>query len=171
MISKREMIFLGGVMAAAIFMLYDRIAPSFKQNKDITTKSITETKAFIQEQENRLLASKLKGHEVLMLEVLQQENPGNPFGRAWIGVIADQKRINRLSSIEPVLSYNGYMKAGNRIVAIVNDEAYETGNKIDHVPLTISQITPTRIDVENLMTESKSRLSVKILPLEMGDEE
>jgi len=49
------------------------------------------------------------------------------------GFIDDQKRIGSLSSIAPVLFYIGYIRYGDRLVALINDEEYEVGDSIEGV--------------------------------------
>lgn len=169
--SKREILLLSGIVIAAVILVHERLAPSMQKNKIEARQRIEKTKRFIADQEQRIQSSRLQWHETLMLNVLLKEIPPNPFARQWIGIVSDQKRINSLSTIEPVLSYNGYIRAGERYIALVNEEDYEIGNKIEHVPLVIRSISPEKIDVENPNTVSQSRLSIKILPLESENED
>ena len=169
--SKREIILLGGVMVAVVAFLYQRLVPAMQEDQIHADEHVAETKAFIAEQQVRLVKSKLKPHETLMLSVLLEEIPPNPFARKWIGMISDQRRINDLSTVEPVLSYDGYIRTDDRYIALINDEDYEVGNKIEHVPLYIRHISSDKIDVENPNTVSESRLSIKIIPLKEKEEE
>jgi hypothetical protein len=169
MMAKREILLLSGVALAAGVLLYDRLAPSLQKNKDLAEKSILDAQAFVEEQKQTLLQVELKPHEQLMIRMLLEDSPPNPFARQWSRTISDQKNINRLSSVEPVLSYEGYIRCGERIIALVNGEEYEVGDKIAHVPLSIRKITPEQIDVENPKTISQSRLSIQILPLDADE--
>lgn len=169
--SKREMILLGGVALSVVVLLYNRMVPEMKANQDNAIHRVEMAKKFVDEQNKLIKQSELRPYERQMLDMLFAEEPANPFARRWVGMVSDQKRINKLSTIEPVLSYNGYLRVGDRYVALVNDGDYEVGNKIDHVPLYIRMISSDRIDVENPNTAAESRLSVKLIPLEEDDGE
>jgi hypothetical protein len=168
--SKREIIFLAVVALAVVVFLADQLMPSSRASDEQAQQRIAQTESFVDEQNQLLQEAGLEPHETIMLDMLIKELPVNPFARQWVDIIAEQKRMGSLSSIAPVLSYNGYIRCGDRFVALINEEEYEVGNKINDLPLIIRSISPEKIDVENPNTISQSQLSIKILSLETDDE-
>jgi len=168
--SKREIVIVACVALAGVLFLIDRVMPAAKDGSDQVRQQVAEVKTFVNAQQQLLVTVGLQPHERRILDRLLEELPANPFARQWVGVIDDQKRIGSLSSIVPVLSYIGYIRYRDRLVALINDEEYEVGDSIEGVPLVIRGISPEQIDVENPNTIFKSRLSIKILPAETDDE-
>ncbi|MBC8205544.1 MAG: hypothetical protein H8E68_00120 [Kiritimatiellaeota bacterium] len=168
--SKREVIFLSCVALAVVIFLADHLISSAKTDDTQARQQVALVEKLVNEQQVLLGKAGLKKHELITLNRLLEDPPSNPFARQWVGIIADQKRISNFSSITPVLSYNGYIRYGDRMIALVNDEEYEVGDQIENLPLVICAISPEQIDVENPNAVFKSRLSIKILPMESDDE-
>ena len=168
--SKREVIFLSCVALAGVIFLADHLISSAKEDDTQAREQVALVEKLVGEQQLLLDTVGLKKHEVMTLSMLLEEPATSPFARQWVGIIADQKRISSFSSITPILSYNGYIRYGDRMIALVNDEEYEVGDQIKDLPLIICAISPEQIDVENPNTVFKSRLSIKIHPMESDDE-
>lgn len=171
MMSKREIIFLSAVGVAAAVFLIDRLLPDTSGNSEQTNAQIAEAQSFVDKQVVRIKTMALQPHEKVALDFLLNELPANPFAREFSGAISNQKEFNSMSSITPALSYNGYLRAKNRIIALVNDEDYEVGNQIKDTPLVICAISKETINLENSKFKSKSKLNIKIQPpdSETGD--
>ena len=168
--SKREAIFLSCVGLAGVIFLVDHLISSAKADDTQTQQQVAQVEKLVSDQQLLLDTVGLKKHEIMTLNMLLEDPSANPFARQWVGIIADQKRIGSFSSITPILSYNGYIRYGDRMIALVNDEEYEVGDQIEDLPLVILAISPEQIDVENPNTVFKSRLSIKIFPMESDDE-
>ena len=159
MISKRELILLSAVAVASLVFVVDPLAPS---ETEVNHPSLSETQTFVDEQWGVLMALQLKPHEKCVLDLLQDPPFENPFARSWVSTLYEQKRMAGLSRSSSSLSFDGYIRQGNRFIALVNAEEYEVGAKLEHSPMVIREITPDKIIVENPSSTSTSRLSIKI---------
>lgn len=150
-VSKRERILLGGmgaaVLGAAIFMFWPGgSAPS----KEMTPERLAESKKAAEGQLQVLDMVKLQEREIRIVKNAQQPWPGDPF----VPKPPDpEAKVDRDKFL-----YSGFIKLGNRNLAVINGREYQIGEPLDTGGFEVVEITPEAVVLKTIGRKDTVRI-------------
>lgn len=161
MMNKRERIIVIFTVAVGIYAFLDFFVISgdkgYEGEKKIAAEinRINDYTASTQSQLSAIQKSHdLKKTNYLMLKA-ESEWPRDPF----VAYTPDQFHETVSTEELPELSYTGFIKAGNKVLAIVNGMEYTIGETLTDIGYKVSSITPYKLV---LLTEFNKQITLDL---------
>jgi hypothetical protein len=161
--ARREKIILAVMVAVIAYAAWDFLLRPAPQRPAALAPADGSANGFLTQMNETLKQlSASQAHEQ-MVKRAETPWPADPFGQGPVQAAADQtaaampeKEIPR----QALLSYTGFIKVGEKLLAIVNGMEYETGEAIEPGGMVVEQITPTQIVLKS--GGHKARLTIPL---------
>jgi len=145
-VSRREKIIVVITVLAALYGAYNFLFSSSGMKSRTAGVSRQELNSFITETFAGISRALLTpdDREILMQAATQWET--DPFVRSTAPLTRKRKSEPRRTPVETAgITYSGYIKMGNRYLAIINGMEYEVGDRLEPEGHVVSLISPEKI--------------------------
>lgn len=154
--SKREKIILG---LAILAVLYMGIVFLFSGSGDNSVKSETDedsAEEFVMEVAQDVARYNLTETERTILEKAQIPWPQQPFITQTVQSTTEQSSAGGIiqAAESREFSFTGFIEIGNKRLAIINGEEYETGDRLAQTGITVYGISPEQV----LLMDAEGRM-------------
>lgn len=141
-IKRRNIIVVVAVLAVLYGLFGLATASRIKKGGPAGAKAPAELQAFISQ-----ISADLGGGGFDSYVVSRAERPlgRNPFFRK--GTKVSGKVSGRTP--DPAFSYKGYIEAGGRGLAVINNAEYKAGEQLEQEGFFLKEISPSRVVIEN----------------------
>ena len=145
--AKRERIILIVMGLVVLYGIYSLFFSSPPKSANVKLKKSTgEINKFVTDMENILKDDFSEQHRYILSEA-RAEWPKDPF---WVTKVPAKTDIvventQKTTASEEEFAYTGYLKMGERKLAIINGLEYERGNQLEREGHIVKEIDPLRV--------------------------
>ncbi len=140
MMEKREMVIVAGAVLALAYFAVDFLATKMTP-KIVGGEQVQQCEAFVEQSRSALALLKHSPEVECHLELLAFEGWSNRFIRS--GLVTLDGARSALLRKDPVhlLSYVGYIAAGDKCWALINNREYVVNDLIEHMNLKVVEVS------------------------------
>lgn len=150
-ISKRERILLGGMAAAVVVAAVIMFWPAGNQpSPEMTPARLAESQKAAEAQVQALEKIKLQDREIHTIKNAQLPWPGSPFAPK---PPEPESQVDRTK-----FQYTGYIKLGERNLAVINGREYQVGESLDTGGFELVEITAEAVVLQSAGRKNKVRI-------------
>ncbi|RLB96772.1 MAG: hypothetical protein DRH50_00210 [Deltaproteobacteria bacterium] len=146
--SKREKIILILMLLAIAYGAYNFLFISSSRTSDVNQKKeLEDLKKFVTKLAQDTTKRDLSATNTY-ISLASSKWTKNPFLQSKFAIKpVTETHSNKVSAPEVILRYSGYLKVGDRMLAIINGMEYEEGEELEQEGYIIKSISPTRVVV------------------------
>lgn len=162
--TKREKIIVGITLLAGVYGVFSLLAPSSFRRPAKAPPDLNETRKFVEEISVGVAEKRSRKPIAPLLEIISSPWETDPFVAPSLlkeSIAAAPAKAPEPEEIheETELIYGGFIRIGERITAIINDDEYGVGDPIEDLPLVVERITPEEV----VVTDDNNRK--RVIPL------
>jgi hypothetical protein len=147
--SKREKIIVGLMILVVIYGAYSLFFESSgtKPKGEAGSKAAKSVDVFVAEIAQSLSGLDLTGPGAYVMSRAETSWERDPFLDFELTPSGGGDPVVESIDIDTVLTYSGFLRMGNRGLAIINGMEYETGEMLEETGYVVKKITPTQVVV------------------------